>query len=83
MSVRNRELIDKDDCSTRLLLKDEETARESIQDFFKIYEAIRDLEVVYEGEIYTLEDVCIRPTNRTSCRVRSCFQLSLFLTILF
>ena len=66
-----------------IVAEDEETARESIQDFFKIYEAIRDLEVVYEGEVYALEDVCIRPANHTSCRVRHCFYLVRFLAILF
>ena len=58
-------------CDSRLLLKDVETARESIQAFFKLYESISAFEERYDGEIVTLDDVCIKPSENSPCQVNT------------
>ena len=61
--------MDGRDCETELLLKNVETARESIQAYYRVYEAVRDFSVIYEGQEYALQDICIRPSEDSPCQV--------------
>lgn len=69
LAIRDRDLVDAKDCGSRLLLKDVAVARQSIQDFFKLYESIRDMVVIYEGEVYLMEDICVPTDGVPPCQV--------------
>ena len=70
LSIRNPHSITEQGCEGRLLLKNDTVARQSIQEFYRVYEEIRDTEVWYKDVPYRLEDICIRPSQNASCIVR-------------
>lgn len=61
--------MDGRECESELLLRDVDTARESIQAYYRVYEAVYDLSVIYKGQEYTLQDICIRPSEDSPCQV--------------
>jgi len=75
LSIRNGDLVDKQNCQSRLLLQDVATARESVQAFYRVYEALQDSRVTYEGQVLTLQDICIRPSEESPCQVTSILDL--------
>ena len=64
-----------DSCEERLLLSDEESARKNIQAWFQVYEEIRVMEVEYDGELYSLDDICFRASEDSPCLVRTVYLL--------
>lgn len=69
ISIRNKNAREGDGCNGRLLLKDVATARENVQEFFRVYQEVINVEIEYDHVPYKLEDICIRSSNASDCLV--------------
>jgi len=74
LAVRHPEFRE-EACNGRLLLRDVATARENVQEFFKVYQEIMELEIEYDHVPYRFEDICIRPSNDSDCLLTSILDL--------
>ena len=69
--TRKVDLSHERNCRKRSLLSDTESAQRYLLEIFSLFDVIQALQIEYENEIYTLDDLCVRTEPGGPCKVMS------------
>lgn len=75
MVTRNVDLEHENSCKNRSLVRNSTDSKNILLDLMSLYELIESQKIEYEGQHFSLEDVCSKPDGKAgNCEVCSSFK---------